>query len=58
MPESTEATFVPAKKDCEEGQTNFKVMVGESITVDREDRYFGLVQSLDEKPGRRLHDVV
>ena len=33
-------------------------MVGKSIAEDREDRYFGLVQSLDKQPRRRLHDVL
>ena len=46
------------EKDREGRQTNFEVVVGKSIAEDRENRYFGLVQSLDEKPRRRLHDVL
>ena len=33
-------------------------MVGQSIAEDRGDRYFGLVQSFDRKPRRRLHEVL
>lgn len=42
----------------EKGQSHFEVAVGKSIPTDRADRYLGLVQSHDEKPKRRLHDVL
>ena len=51
--------YVRAREKDREGRlTNFEVVVGKSVAEDREDRYFGLVQSLDEKPRRRLHDVL
>lgn len=37
---------------------NFEVTVGKSIPTDRPSRYLGLVQSLDDKPKRRLHEVL
>ena len=42
----------------EKGQSHFEVTVGKSIPTDRPDRYLGLVQSHDEKPKRRLHDIL
>ena len=39
-------------------ETNFEVVVGQSIAEDRGSRYFGLVQSFDDKPKRRLLDVL
>ena len=42
----------------EKGQSHFEVTVGKSIPTDRPDRYLGLVQSHDEKPRRRLHEVL
>ncbi len=45
-------------KSSEEGQTHFEVTVVKSIPTDRPDRYLGLVTSYDEKPRRRLHDVL
>ncbi len=42
----------------EKGQSHFEVTVGKSIPADRPDRYLGLVQSHDEKPKRRLHEVL
>ncbi len=42
----------------EKGQSLFEVTVGKSIPTDRPDRYLGLVQSHDEKPKRRLHDIL
>ena len=33
-------------------------MVGQSIAEARDNRYFGLVQSFDEKPKRRLHEIL
>jgi hypothetical protein len=37
---------------------NFKVVVGKSMAADRDDRYFGVVRSQDEQPGRRFHEVL
>ena len=37
---------------------NFEVVVGQSIAQDRDSRYFGLVQSIDDKPKRRLHEIL
>ena len=42
----------------EKGQSHFEVTVGKSIPTDRPDRYIGLVQSHDEKPKRRLHEIL
>lgn len=42
----------------EKGQSHFEVTVGKSIPTDRPNRYLGLVQSHDEKPKRRLHDIL
>ena len=39
-------------------EANFEVVVGQSIAEDRDSRYFGLVQSFDDRPKRRLHDVL
>ncbi|WP_018431432.1 ISKra4-like element ISUnCu7 family transposase [Hoeflea sp. 108] len=39
-------------------QSHFEVMVGKSIPEDRKNRYFGLVQSHDDKPRRRLREVL
>jgi hypothetical protein len=39
-------------------QSHFEVMVGKSIPEDRQSRYFGLVQSHDDKPRRRLREVL
>lgn len=40
------------------GQSHFEVTVGKSIPADRPSRYLGLVQSHDDKPKRRLHEVL
>ena len=40
------------------GQSHFEVTVGKSIPTDRPSRYLGLVQSHDDKPKRRLHEVL
>lgn len=40
------------------GQSHFEVTVGKLIPTDRPNRYIGLVQSHDEKPKRRLHDIL
>ena len=51
--------YVRARSPDRDGrQTNFEVVVGKSIAEDRGDRYFGLVQSFDRKPRRRLHEVL
>ena len=51
--------YVRAREPDREGrQTNFEVMVGKSMAEDRGDRYFGLVQSFDQKPKRRLREVL
>ena len=39
-------------------EANFEVVVGQSIADDRDNRYFGLVQSFDDRPKRRLHEVL
>ena len=39
-------------------EAKFEVVVGESIAEDRDNRYFGLVQSFDDRPKRRLHEVL
>ncbi|WP_180902655.1 ISKra4 family transposase [Martelella soudanensis] len=39
-------------------QSHFEVTVGKSISTDRPSRYLGLVQSHDDKPKRRLHEVL
>lgn len=40
------------------GHSHFEVTVGKSIPTDRPSRYLGLVQSHDDKPKRRLHEVL
>ena len=51
--------YIRARDPDREGrQTNFEVMVGKSMASDRGDRYFGLVKSFDQKPKRRLHEVL
>ena len=37
---------------------NFEVIVGKSMAAGRDDRYFGLVGSQDEQPGRRFCEVL
>lgn len=51
--------YIRAREPDREGrQTHFEVMVGKSMPEDRGDRYFGLVQSHDDKPRRRLREVL
>ena len=51
--------YVRAREPGRTGrQRNFEVVVGQSIAEDRDNRYFGLVQSFDEKPKRRLLEVL
>lgn len=40
------------------GQSHLEVTVGKSIPTDRPSLYLGLVQSHDNKPKRRLHEVL
>lgn len=42
----------------EKGQSHFEVTVGKSIPTDRFDRYLGFVQVHDEKPKRRLYNIL
>ena len=37
---------------------NFEVLARKSMAEDRDNRYFGLVRSLDARPNRRLHEVL
>ncbi|UEM24368.1 ISKra4 family transposase (plasmid) [Skermanella mucosa] len=37
---------------------NFEVVVGKSMAAGHDDRYFGLVRSQDEQPGRRFCEVL
>ncbi len=54
-----DGSYVRARESNGEGRlTNFEVLVGKSMAEDRGHRYFGLVRSLHEKPGRRLHGVL
>ena len=39
-------------------ETNFEVIVGQSVPEDRDARYAGLVHRYDRKPKRRLFDVL
>ena len=39
-------------------QHNFEVVVGKSMAAGRDDRYFGLVRSQDDQPGRRFREVL
>ena len=45
-------------RSCDAGQSHFEVTVGKSIPTDRPSRYLGLVQSHDDKPKRRLHEIL
>ncbi|MFV0645319.1 MAG: ISKra4 family transposase [Sphingomonadaceae bacterium] len=45
-------------KSRDQDQSHFEVTVGKSIPTDRPSRYLGLVQSHDDKPKRRLHEVL
>lgn len=45
-------------RDWDNKKTNFEVIVGKSLPRDSADKYFGLVQSYDEKPKRRLFEVL
>lgn len=41
-----------------EKKTNFEVIVGKSVPAERPAKSFGMVQTYDEKPKRRLFDVL
>ena len=45
-------------RSWEDRKINFEVIVGKSVPEDREHRYFGLVQTRDDKPKRRLFEVL
>ena len=45
-------------RDWADKQSSFEVIVGKSMPEDRDDRYFGFVQTLDAKPRRRLFEVL
>jgi hypothetical protein len=45
-------------RSWEDRKNNFEVIVGKSVPEDREHRYFGLVQTHDDKPKRRLFEVL
>ena len=39
-------------------KSNFEVIVGKSVPEDRDDRYFGFVQTFDDRPKRRLYEIL
>jgi hypothetical protein len=45
-------------RDWNDKKNNFEVIVGKSVPEDRDARYFGFVQTLDDKPKRRLFEVL
>lgn len=45
-------------RDWKDRKTNFEVIVGQSVPEERDARYVGLVHTYDEKPKRRLFDVL
>lgn len=45
-------------RNWEKKKTNFEVIVGKSLPRDSADKYFGFVQVYDEKPKRRLFEVL
>ena len=45
-------------RNWDDRKTNFEVIVGRSVPEDRDARYVGLVHGYDEKPKRRLFDVL
>ena len=51
--------YVRARESVRAGrQRHFEVVVAQSIAQDRDNRYVGLVQSFDENPKRRLHEIL
>jgi hypothetical protein len=45
-------------RDWKDRKTNFEVIVGQSVPEERDARYVGLVHTYDEKPKRRLFDLL
>ena len=45
-------------RDWKDRKTNFEVIVGQSVPEDRDARYVGLVHTYDQKPKRRLFDLL
>ena len=45
-------------RNWEDRKTNFEVIVGRSVPEDRDARYVGLAHGYDDKPKRRLFDVL
>ncbi|MGH7044542.1 MAG: ISKra4 family transposase [Acetobacteraceae bacterium] len=45
-------------RDWQDRKSNFEVIVGQSIPLDRPSRYFGLVHGHDRKPKRRLFEML
>jgi hypothetical protein len=45
-------------RNWDDRKTNFEVIVRRSVPEDRDARYVGLVHGYDEKPKRRLFDVL
>ena len=45
-------------RDWDERKTNFELIVGRPIPDDREPRYIGLVHGYDQKPKRRLFELL
>lgn len=45
-------------RDWTDRKANFELIVGRSLPEDREPRYFGLVHGYDQKPKRRLVEVL
>lgn len=45
-------------RDWDERKANFELIVGRSIPDDREPRYIGLVHGYDQKPKRRLFELL
>ena len=39
-------------------KTSFEVVVDKSVPEDRDDRYFGCVQTVDDRPKRRIFEVL
>ena len=45
-------------RDWDERKTNFELIVGRSMPDDRDPRYIGLVHGYDQKPKRRLFELL
>ncbi|MGF7212527.1 hypothetical protein GGE65_007162 [Skermanella aerolata] len=55
---SSPASTAATSRNWHDKWHNFEVVVGKCMATDRDDRYFGLVRSQDEQPGRRFRDVL